>query len=114
MICTRANSVSDLGSSDFRGRSRNSLQEYSVLFGGSQSAMNEFRERHEQIPRAPNFHSFVRFGRSRNFVKMEKFGLPGPKSAEQAEFSFRSRTQIPRAIKFSLVCGAVIRIMQIH
>ena len=33
-------------------------------------------------------------------------GLPGPKSAEHAEFSFRSRTQIPRATKFSLVCGA--------
>ena len=57
MICTRADSASDLGSSDFRGRSRNSLSEFSVLLVC-----------HERIPRAPNFHWFVRL------LSLERFG----------------------------------------
>ena len=62
MACTRADSASDLGSSDFRGRSRNSLSELSVLLEGS-LANSE----------SAIFHWFVRFCRSRNFRKKEKF-----------------------------------------
>ena len=57
--------------------------------------------------------------RSRNFfprapARFSELGLPGQDSDEQAEFSFRCRTQIPRAAKFSLVCGAKYSTLLVH
>ena len=86
----RAISVSGLGFTGFRERSMHTP--YWV--------MSKFRER-QFFTGLYVFASLVK-----GKIPRAPIGLPGPKSAELAEFSFRSRTRIPRATKFLLVCGA--------
>ena len=59
------------------------------------------------IPRAQIFTGLCVFAALvKGKIPRAAIGLPGRNSAEQADFSFRSRTQIPRATKFSLICRA--------
>ena len=70
--------------------------------------MNEFRERQNEFRERQFFTGLCVFAALvKENIPRAAIGLPGQNLAEQAEFSFRSRTQIPRAPKFSLVCGAV-------